>query len=86
MSFSLLQALRDLPFAFVDVETTGASADFGHRVIEIGKQRAAYLAHKATNAEREQLWPRLVELYADFASYQAWTEREIPVVICEPTG
>jgi DNA polymerase III epsilon subunit family exonuclease len=39
MSFSLLQALRDLPFAFVDVETTGASADFGHRVIEIGIAR-----------------------------------------------
>jgi DNA polymerase III epsilon subunit family exonuclease len=39
MSFSLLQPLRDLPFAFVDVETTGASADFGHRVIEIGIAR-----------------------------------------------
>jgi DNA polymerase III epsilon subunit family exonuclease len=39
MSFSLLQALRDLPFAFVDVETTGASADLGHRVIEIGIAR-----------------------------------------------
>src|SRR3954471_12400367 len=39
MSFSLLQPLRDVPFAFVDVETTGASADFGHRVIEIGISR-----------------------------------------------
>jgi DNA polymerase-3 subunit epsilon len=39
MSFSLVQSLRDLPFAFVDVETTGASADFGHRVIEIGISR-----------------------------------------------
>jgi DNA polymerase III epsilon subunit family exonuclease len=39
MSFSLVQTLRDLPFAFVDVETTGASADFGHRVIEIGIAR-----------------------------------------------
>ena len=39
MSFSLIQSLRDLPFAFVDVETTGASADFGHRVIEIGIAR-----------------------------------------------
>ena len=36
MSFSLLQLLRDIPLAFVDVETTGASADFGHRIIEIG--------------------------------------------------
>src|SRR5947209_7379124 len=36
MSFSLLSALRDVPLAFLDVETTGASADFGHRVIELG--------------------------------------------------
>src|SRR5258708_24325779 len=39
MSSSLLQPLRDVPFAFVDVETTGVSADFGHRVIEIGISR-----------------------------------------------
>ncbi len=36
MAFSLLQTLRDIPLAFLDVETTGASADFGHRVIELG--------------------------------------------------
>jgi DNA polymerase III epsilon subunit family exonuclease len=36
MPFSLLQLLREIPLAFVDVETTGASADFGHRIIEIG--------------------------------------------------
>ena len=34
--------------------------------------------------ERAELWPRLVELYADYESYQSWTDREIPVVICEP--
>lgn len=52
--------------------------------IEIGKQRTAYTARKATEPERNRLWPQLVELYADYASYQAWTERQIPVVICEP--
>ena len=36
MPISLIQTLRDTPLAFVDVETTGASADFGHRVIEVG--------------------------------------------------
>ena len=36
MALSLIQALSDLPLAFVDVETTGASADFGHRIIEVG--------------------------------------------------
>jgi DNA polymerase III epsilon subunit family exonuclease len=34
--FSLLQTLFELPIAVVDVETSGASADFGHRVIELG--------------------------------------------------
>jgi DNA polymerase III epsilon subunit family exonuclease len=38
-TISLIQPLREVPFAFVDVETTGASADFGHRIIEIGIAR-----------------------------------------------
>lgn len=39
MLFSLLQPLRDIPLAFVDVETTGASAAFGDRVTEVGVVR-----------------------------------------------
>jgi DNA polymerase-3 subunit epsilon len=35
-AFSLLQPLHETPIAVIDVETTGASADFGHRVIELG--------------------------------------------------
>lgn len=52
--------------------------------IEIGQRHAAYRAHTADQSERARLWPALVDLYADYASYQSWTEREIPVVICEP--
>lgn len=40
-------------------------------------------ARVATGEERASLWPRLVALYADFATYQSWTDREIPVVVCE---
>jgi DNA polymerase III epsilon subunit family exonuclease len=36
MSFSLLQKLCDTPLVFIDVETTGATAEFGDRVIEVG--------------------------------------------------
>lgn len=36
MPFSLLTRLRDIPLAVVDTETTGASADLGDRVIELG--------------------------------------------------
>lgn len=46
-----------------------------------GRRAVPVLARTATSAERAALWPRLVDLYADFAKYQAWTDREIPVVI-----
>lgn len=36
MAISLLDKLRDLPVVFLDVETTGASAHYGDRVIELG--------------------------------------------------
>jgi len=41
-------------------------------------------ARTADAAERAELWPRLVELYADFAKYAKWTDREIPIVLLEP--
>jgi DNA polymerase III epsilon subunit-like protein len=37
--FSLIQKLCEIPLAFVDVETTGASAEWGDRVIELGIAR-----------------------------------------------
>ncbi len=49
-----------------------------------GRRDVAVTARVAGPAERADLWPRLVELYADFAKYQAWTEREIPVVVLSP--
>lgn len=52
--------------------------------IQIGQRRIPVRARTADQQEREQLWPRLVEVYADFNTYQAWTERAIPVVILEP--
>ncbi len=36
MPFSLLQPLASIPIASIDVETTGASAEYGHRIIEVG--------------------------------------------------
>lgn len=41
-------------------------------------------AHIAGPAERALLWPRLLETYADFETYQTWTEREIPVIVLSP--
>ena len=52
--------------------------------VQVGSRRQPMRAHVADSAERAVLWPRLVDLYADYASYQSWTEREIPVVVLEP--
>ncbi len=49
-----------------------------------GERDRPVRARVAEGAERAALWPRLVELYADFDRYQSWTEREIPVVVLEP--
>jgi deazaflavin-dependent oxidoreductase (nitroreductase family) len=52
--------------------------------MEIGSERSAVRAVVAGPEERARLWPRLVEVYADFANYQSWTEREIPVIVLTP--
>ncbi len=52
--------------------------------IQIGSTVRKVHARTAGATERARLWPLLVDVYADFASYETWTDREIPVVICEP--
>lgn len=54
--------------------------------VQLGRTNRRMRARTADAAERERLWPKLLEVYADYASYQTWTDREIPVVICEPAG
>jgi DNA polymerase III subunit epsilon len=36
MPISLIDSLKKVPLAFIDTETTGASPEYGHRIIEIG--------------------------------------------------
>lgn len=53
--------------------------------VHLRKERGRpVLARVATPEEKAELWPRLVDLYADFAKYDTWADREIPVVILEP--
>jgi deazaflavin-dependent oxidoreductase (nitroreductase family) len=54
------------------------------RISLTGERHRPVRARTATPEEREALWPRLVDLYADFEKYQEWTERTIPVVVLEP--
>ena len=41
-------------------------------------------ARDATEEERARYWPKLVEMYSSFDDYQSWTDRVIPIVICDP--
>ncbi|OBB02181.1 nitroreductase [Mycobacteriaceae bacterium 1482268.1] len=52
--------------------------------IEIGRERRPVRAVQASPEEKQRLWPKLVEAYADFDAYQAWTDRDIPVFILQP--
>lgn len=52
--------------------------------VEIGADRSAMRARRATEHEKTALWPRLVGMYSDFAVYQSRTARNIPVVILSP--
>lgn len=57
-----------------------------HSDIEITRagETRAYRAHVATAEERAVLWPQVVQRYSGYGQYQSKTEREIPLVICEP--
>lgn len=52
--------------------------------VQIKKEVLALTARDATEAEREQYWPELVAMYSSFEDYQNWTNRVIPIVICDP--
>jgi deazaflavin-dependent oxidoreductase (nitroreductase family) len=52
--------------------------------VQIKKEVLRLTARDATVAERAQYWPQLVSMYSAFADYQSWTERVIPIVICDP--
>ncbi len=54
-------------------------------VVHLRKEKGRRVrARIADPDERAALWPLLVELYADFDTYQATTDRVIPVVVLEP--
>jgi F420H(2)-dependent quinone reductase len=53
-------------------------------VVELPREgKVAVRARVAPPQEREQLWPRVVELYKGYAAYQKSTSREIPLVVLD---
>ena len=52
--------------------------------VEVGRDTRRVRARRASDEERAQLWPRLVEIYSSYESYQRYTDRQIPVVVLDP--
>jgi deazaflavin-dependent oxidoreductase (nitroreductase family) len=52
--------------------------------VQIKRRKTKMRARTANPEERAELWPKLVAHYADYASYETWTDRVIPVIILEP--
>jgi deazaflavin-dependent oxidoreductase (nitroreductase family) len=55
-------------------------------VVQRGRRAVPMLARVAVGAERDLLWAAVVKNNPGYARYQDRTPREIPVVVCEPTG
>lgn len=51
--------------------------------VQIRSRIRTMRARVASDAERAAYWPRLTAMYPDFDKYQSWTDRVIPVVVCE---
>lgn len=54
-------------------------------VVELAGRKRLMVAHTANPAERLEWWPKIVEAYDGYATYQSRTDREIPVVFLTPT-
>jgi deazaflavin-dependent oxidoreductase (nitroreductase family) len=50
-----------------------------------GRPRVPMRARVATPEERDRMWPVVTRTYKGYAGYQAKTDREIPLVVLEPT-
>jgi deazaflavin-dependent oxidoreductase (nitroreductase family) len=53
--------------------------------ITVRGKRSDAVARIATEAERDDMWPRAVAVYKNYAGYQEKTERVIPMVFLTPT-
>ena len=52
--------------------------------VEIKGRRTPVRAREATTEEREELWPRLLEMWPAWEDYARRTEREFPIFVLTP--
>ena len=53
--------------------------------MRVGAEHHHVIARIAEGDERSKLWNVMAKLYPEYNNYQAATDREIPVVVLEPT-
>jgi deazaflavin-dependent oxidoreductase (nitroreductase family) len=53
--------------------------------VQIGSERRRVHARVAKPQERDRLWGRAVKAYHGYEDYRARTDREIPLVVLEPS-
>ena len=52
--------------------------------VQIKREVLDLSARDATDDERRKHWPQLVDMFPTYDDYQSWTDRTIPIVVCEP--
>jgi deazaflavin-dependent oxidoreductase (nitroreductase family) len=52
--------------------------------VQIKKDVLHLTARDANEQERERYWQQLALVYPTIDDYQSWTDRVIPLVVCEP--
>lgn len=52
--------------------------------VEVASRRLRVRAREASETERADYWPGLLEIYPSFRTYQERTERVLPVLVLEP--
>lgn len=54
--------------------------------IDVGGVKRKYRARQVDEEEKGALWPQIVAAYSAYDEYQARTDRDIPVFVCDPIG
>jgi deazaflavin-dependent oxidoreductase (nitroreductase family) len=57
-----------------------------HVTIQVADRVIPGTARSATPEERPRLWEVMAGIWPDYRRYQTRTEREIPVIVIEPSG
>ena len=52
--------------------------------IQAEGETRTYRAHQVLPEKKAELWPTIIEAYPPYDAYQARTDRDIPVFICDP--